>query len=268
MSEQAYQDPLHVRLRRMAEHAPAGVTSDVSDPHTHRLVGSTNIPIRPLIEEAADELERLTKRIPMTDVNELEKLSAEASKGLLQFEEGSSYALPSGEYVQPCCINEDGETVFDEMYPADGRFVMALWNAYRSGALVPTGSDAWRDISTAPRDGTTVLLYPAPYLGWNGVVGHWASKAKRWNAQTGDGWVDPTHWKPITPPHATPSPDPRDAEIARLKEALGETRTDLVILEGSAHETSKTNHRWEGMTDSIRGWINRIDAALNGGRDA
>ena len=103
-----------------------------------------------LIEQLNEATTHLKGPHPMNNPSEktLAELSAKASKGLLQFEEGSSYALPSGEYVQPCCINEDGETVFDEMYPADGRFVMALWNAYRAGALIPA-EDGWREVDSS-----------------------------------------------------------------------------------------------------------------------
>lgn len=69
----------------------------------------------------------------MTEVDweNLDKLDAERTPGSVYFDGGTSYALPSGDYVDPSLICEStGETLFSEMYPADAKFVRALWNAF------------------------------------------------------------------------------------------------------------------------------------------
>lgn len=76
----------------------------------------------------------------------------------------------------------------------------------------PTDSDGWRDIATAPKDGTPVLGYAEDWIhddyNPSGIRecfcdgdGFWQSP--EWNNyqdvyETGDG--SPTHWQPLPPP--------------------------------------------------------------------
>lgn len=52
------------------------------------------------------------------------------------------------------------------------------------------------------------------------------------------------------------------ANWAGMKAALRETRTDLVVLRGNVAHAANSEPRWEGMSDLVRQWIDRIDAAL------
>ena len=59
----------------------------------------------------------------------------------------------------------------------------------------------WRDIETAPRDGTHVLLYapawPAPNTGWTFGTGDWQDCPYH---HGGDPEWKPAHWLPLSPP--------------------------------------------------------------------
>ena len=70
----------------------------------------------------------------------------------------------------------------------------------------------WKPISTAPKDGTHVLV-------WSNGVGHWVASfrlpmrgepqceghyVKEWR-DGGGRWATPTHWQPLT----TPPPEPQ-----------------------------------------------------------
>jgi hypothetical protein len=58
-----------------------------------------------------------------------------------------------------------------------------------------TDAQGWRPISTAPRDGTDVLIYD-PTDTKNPVAVDWYSH----DADT-PGWLgNPTHWQPLPPP--------------------------------------------------------------------
>jgi len=57
--------------------------------------------------------------------------------------------------------------------------------------------------------------------------------------------------------------DPSAARELALEEALSETRTDLVILQGNVADAAKTDSRWEGMYERVGSWIKRIDDALS-----
>lgn len=62
----------------------------------------------------------------------------------------------------------------------------------------------WRNIVTAPRDGTRVLLgkivgHPDhPTALWWATMGHWSAKWNNWNDGIEPcGLADPTHWMPM-----------------------------------------------------------------------
>ncbi len=57
--------------------------------------------------------------------------------------------------------------------------------------------------------------------------------------------------------------EPSAARELALGEALTETRTDLVILQGNVADAARTDSRWEGMYERVGSWIKRIDAALS-----
>ena len=69
----------------------------------------------------------------------------------------------------------------------------------------------WQDISTAPRDGTRVILYRTRTQGHRAparevVIGAFSSAAKLWRVENSHpGWIlqdKITHWQPL--------PNPRD----------------------------------------------------------
>lgn len=70
-------------------------------------------------------------------------------------------------------------------------------------AHLPQG-DGWRDIASAPKDGTDILL--AAVIGgvWRQKVGWWEAMDNAWvTAIMGSGrkaWLqNPTHWQPLPP---------------------------------------------------------------------
>ncbi len=54
----------------------------------------------------------------------------------------------------------------------------------------------WLPIETAPRDGTTVLLWAA---GWRNPLTGWTYGADDWQDLRAAG-SPPTHWQPLPPP--------------------------------------------------------------------
>lgn len=80
-------------------------------------------------------------------------------------------------------------------------------------AAAPAPGDAWRDISTAPKDGSRVLI------AWRDKSGEWHQRAAVWEADYAHaGWTDhavksfgyeeifsykPTHWQPLPAPPAS-----------------------------------------------------------------
>ena len=75
----------------------------------------------------------------------------------------------------------------------------------------------WRDIKTAPKDGTPILLWAPDYFEDNphAVVGEWCDRVGAWSSEVGmmeDGPIGddpelcngPSHWMPLPLP---PSPD-------------------------------------------------------------
>jgi hypothetical protein len=62
------------------------------------------------------------------------------------------------------------------------------------GPPIPA-SGGWRDISTAPKDGTDVLLTDGLYR----RVGYWAKRIECWSIDAVGPLRAPTHWLPIPP---------------------------------------------------------------------
>lgn len=72
-------------------------------------------------------------------------------------------------------------------------------------------SGVWLPIETAPKDGTSVLLFMAGGDGEDPnrtiAVGMWDKFdycTMGWLMEAGDGWLSPSHWMPLpTPPAAS-----------------------------------------------------------------
>jgi hypothetical protein len=68
----------------------------------------------------------------------------------------------------------------------------------------------WQAIETAPKDGTSILLYD-PVGDWTDEtrtmdIGHWGLWGwgeSTWLMNGGDGWGKPTHWQPLPAPPQT-----------------------------------------------------------------
>lgn len=76
-----------------------------------------------------------------------------------------------------------------------------LWNT-RADKAVP---DGWQDISTAPRDGTHIIVFRPVYDGqYIPQVG--VDYFKKWSAEPNGSWMksradcQPTHWMPFPQP--------------------------------------------------------------------
>lgn len=52
---------------------------------------------------------------------------------------------------------------------------------------------AWQPISTAPKDGTHIVLLDKIYE----EVGYWSSDAQEWRGAA--SYITPTHWLPLPP---------------------------------------------------------------------
>lgn len=97
---------------------------------------------------------------------------------------------------------------------ADG--AVHFHDAARAALAVVRQHEGWRPIETAPRDGTTVLLWGIWAGEINGLsnwptidIGEWRGGKSDflgddwWQLVTGDAyaaWMRPTHWRPLPPP--------------------------------------------------------------------
>lgn len=80
--------------------------------------------------------------------------------------------------------------------------------AIRSLPVLPTTGDGggWRSMDSAPKDGTSILVYSRPYA--RIVMARWStwSGGAYW-MQFGSGEVFPTHWMPLPRPPVEPEED-------------------------------------------------------------
>lgn len=84
----------------------------------------------------------------------------------------------------------------------------SMWASFLQGyeaALASPGDDGWRDIASAPKDGTSILACDARAQDWFLVVA-WDDDTKNgdfgWKTSDGLGYHDLslTHWRPLPPP--------------------------------------------------------------------
>ena len=92
------------------------------------------------------------------------------------------------------------------------RVQMAIANNGPCDALMAQAAQAleaqeWRDIDSAPKDGSNVLLWcprPKTELPPFQITGYWDTEINydghQWVSTTHDNIYQPTHWKPLTPP--------------------------------------------------------------------
>jgi hypothetical protein len=71
-------------------------------------------------------------------------------------------------------------------------------------ALPPTPTPGWQDISTAPKDGTFILIYPSSCwvedVEHDYEVSYWDEDFGRWHfSALPDDYTGPTHWMPLPP---------------------------------------------------------------------
>lgn len=96
--------------------------------------------------------------------------------------------------------------------------MLALLKAPQSDAsLLPAQAEEWRDIASAPKDGTPILLYRAPYGGERVCVicasagptsdGLWFNWRYTCENDVPFPREHPTHWKPLPPPPDLKSKD-------------------------------------------------------------
>lgn len=105
-----------------------------------------------------------------------------------------------------------GELEVEARHPRHGDGLAVLfWNA-RSAVLALIDrreADGWRDISTAPRDGTPILTYSGGCVETEAQMVMWWSMDKAehcgfgWEAYEVSHMLAPTHWQPLPEPPTT-----------------------------------------------------------------
>ena len=100
----------------------------------------------------------------------------------------------AGDTDPPTDPNDD----WDEHYP----YHYVVWAL--NNALETLTTPVWRDMESAPRDGSRVLLFIPPY---GATTGHW--EETRWLGHSViDRGASPSAWLPLPPP---PTQEPNDA---------------------------------------------------------
>lgn len=98
---------------------------------------------------------------------------------------------------------------------AAGLFVNGQGQKAARLVLEPEGRDGWRDMDSAPKDGTRVLI-----SGWTGRGDQRWVTAAMFSAERDYWWSDheswrmhpPTHWMPLPAPPAATASSPDDRE--------------------------------------------------------
>lgn len=141
-------------------------------------------------------------------------------------------------------------------------------------ALSAQGEE-WRDIETAPKDGSAILTFP------HYRITHWEEEISGFARleQKTEEWEHlkppPTHWMPLPSPPGSAPPAPADdiaalrAENERLRAALGPFAAFAGIADDPAEpEYEKFICRGSGEPAITFGHLRRARAALNdGGKD-
>jgi hypothetical protein len=92
----------------------------------------------------------------------------------------------------------------DELQDAPGYFLKKSDVLEMLAAMTPTPTPGWRDISTAPKDGTFILIYPSSCwvedVEHDYEVSYWDEDFGRWHfSALPDDYTGPTHWQPLPP---------------------------------------------------------------------
>lgn len=79
----------------------------------------------------------------------------------------------------------------------------------------------WQDISTAPKDGTRVILWHALYS--QPLAAQFYGEWWGFDFELGPLKYQPSHWQPLPPPPGQEQPQPDlEAQVRELREALEE----------------------------------------------
>jgi hypothetical protein len=129
-----------------------------------------------------------------------------------------------------------------------------------------TDKAAWQDISTAPKDGTEIILGWAVDVDCAGAVavGYWMGNPER-NFWRETGWftsdedvlchhpICPTHWQALpSPPESVPAND----ELSRLRAELAMSSQQYDHLEGVSNIQVETINQLRERLDRAEGAFN------------
>lgn len=138
---------------------------------------------------------RLPKPYRRTVLSTPEEVAGRLAEAQRPFAEAAEHLHPA--------LPDDGVTL-DGFTVAQVRNAYAVYHSLQPTASAPGGDgDAWRDISTAPKDGRTVCLAE---LQSDGRWTYWSDYWRAYAPGYGEGFSaprSPSHWAP--PPPATPS---------------------------------------------------------------
>lgn len=101
-------------------------------------------------------------------------------------------------YAELC---KELEQIQNPVYVIDGAFTRKLQKLMDGippwGSVTAEERQTWRPIETAPKDGTSLLLYHYR----NGeFVGKWSTSIERWCIAGSDGFGEPSFWMPLPEP--------------------------------------------------------------------
>jgi len=160
-------------------------------------------------------------------------------------------------------LTPKGEAIKDEWF-------LALPDA----TPAPSG---WQPISSAPKDGRMLLLYPSPC--WaddtegDYAVGYWDKDSARWDTMTvtAEDYTGPTHWQPL--PAAPSLPTPAETIAPDLQDAerrLADLMLDAESLQQAARQFAEradvaerrlreAEAEAKGLKAAIRAYRQRMD---------
>lgn len=182
------------------------VTQAISD-HTRGVITDTFVKQVHAIALAAHQAARATAPVQVSE-EELRGLVLNAMKGAKITPYYKACIEPDCDADEPnilCwCCNGTGKCIagFEEGETADAIQAEAIARAILNRLNLPQ-SDGWRDISTAPKDGTHILMwggYHSPFSGY--YRDKWVERVG-WHISGGihiDPTAEPTHWMPLPQP--------------------------------------------------------------------